>query len=171
LLLLQGGGQRRKSRLKLREEGSSVKKNFLLFIGRGFCLSGYVIIILSTLIYVLVYNKYYSFLLLNKVSYCNCFHIFIPPMYCYVCMTGETLLCKVRDSDTELVKWSGAPAGLSEVRWTRTTVGEPNDLGGSVTPVPPALPLKVSNLPAPQFPCVLHWLAHNCSPELPPRHR
>jgi hypothetical protein len=28
---------------------------------------------------------------------------------------------------------SGAPAGLSEVRWTRTTVGEPNDLGGSVT--------------------------------------
>jgi hypothetical protein len=28
---------------------------------------------------------------------------------------------------------SGAPAGLSEVRWTRTTVGGPNDLGGSVT--------------------------------------
>jgi hypothetical protein len=27
---------------------------------------------------------------------------------------------------------SGAPAGLSEVRWTRTTVGGPNDLGGSV---------------------------------------
>jgi hypothetical protein len=26
------------------------------------------------------------------------------------------------------------PAGLSEVRWTRTTVGGPNDLGGSVTP-------------------------------------
>jgi hypothetical protein len=34
-------------------------------------------------------------------------------------------------------------------------------------PVPPALPLKVSNLPAPLFPCVLHWLAHICSPELP----
>ena len=34
-------------------------------------------------------------------------------------------------------------------------------------PVPPALPLKVSNLPAPLFPCVLHWLARNCSPELP----
>jgi hypothetical protein len=28
---------------------------------------------------------------------------------------------------------SGAPTGLSEVRWTRTTVGGPNDLGGSVT--------------------------------------
>jgi hypothetical protein len=27
----------------------------------------------------------------------------------------------------------GAPVGLSEVRWTRTTVGGPNDLGGSVT--------------------------------------
>jgi hypothetical protein len=38
-----------------------------------------------------------------------------------------------RNSDTELVKWSGAPAGLSEVRWTRTTVGGPNYLGGSVT--------------------------------------
>jgi hypothetical protein len=25
------------------------------------------------------------------------------------------------------------PAGLSEVRWTRTIVGGPNDLGGSVT--------------------------------------
>jgi hypothetical protein len=54
-------------------------------------------------------------------------------MYCNVCVTGETLLGKVRNSDTELVKWSGAPAGLSEVRWTRTTVGGPNDLGGSVT--------------------------------------
>jgi hypothetical protein len=28
---------------------------------------------------------------------------------------------------------SGAPTGLSEVRWTRTTVGGPNDLGGFVT--------------------------------------
>jgi hypothetical protein len=27
----------------------------------------------------------------------------------------------------------GAPIGLSEVRWTRTTVGGPNYLGGSVT--------------------------------------
>jgi hypothetical protein len=28
---------------------------------------------------------------------------------------------------------SGAPTGLSEVRWTRTIVGGPNYLGGSVT--------------------------------------
>jgi hypothetical protein len=35
--------------------------------------------------------------------------------------------------NTELVKCLGAPAGLSEVRWTRTTIGGPNDLGGSVT--------------------------------------
>jgi hypothetical protein len=48
-------------------------------------------------------------------------------------MTGETLLGKERNPDIELNKWSGAPTGLSEVRWTRTTVGGPNDLGGSVT--------------------------------------
>jgi hypothetical protein len=36
LLLFQGGTKRRKSRLKLREERSSVKKNFLLFIREGF---------------------------------------------------------------------------------------------------------------------------------------
>ena len=133
LLLFQGGTQRRKSRLELREERSSVKKNFLLFIGRGFCLPGYVIIILSTLIFVLVCNKYYYVLLLNKLSYCNCFRISVSSMYCNVCVTGETLLGKVKNVDTELVKWSGAPAGLSKVRWTRTTVGGPNDLGGSVT--------------------------------------
>jgi hypothetical protein len=28
---------------------------------------------------------------------------------------------------------SGTPTGLSDVRWTRTTVGGPNYLGGSVT--------------------------------------
>jgi hypothetical protein len=54
-------------------------------------------------------------------------------MNCNVCVIGETLLEKVRNSDTELVKWSGAPAGLFEVRWTRTTIGGPNDLGGSIT--------------------------------------
>jgi hypothetical protein len=46
---------------------------------------------------------------------------------------GETPLGKVKNIDTKLVKWSGAPTGLSEVRWTKTTVGGPNDLGGSVT--------------------------------------
>jgi hypothetical protein len=30
---------------------------------------------------------------------------------------------------------SGAPTGLSEVRWTRTTVSGPNYLGGSITTV------------------------------------
>jgi hypothetical protein len=55
-------------------------------------------------------------------------------MCCNICVTSEALLGKVKNTDTELVKWSGAPTGLSEVRWTRTTVGGPNDLGGSVTP-------------------------------------
>jgi hypothetical protein len=50
-----------------------------------------------------------------------------------ICVTGETLLGKVKITDTKFVKWSGAHAGLSEVRWTRTTVGGPNNLGGSVT--------------------------------------
>jgi hypothetical protein len=34
---------------------------------------------------------------------------------------------------------SGAPTRLSEVRWTRTTVGGPNYLGGSVTETKPEL--------------------------------
>jgi hypothetical protein len=54
-------------------------------------------------------------------------------MCCNICVTGEMLLGKVKDTDTKLVKWLGASTGLSEVRWTRTTVGGPNDLGGSVT--------------------------------------
>jgi hypothetical protein len=48
-------------------------------------------------------------------------------------VTGETLLGKVKDTDTELVKRLDASTGLSEVRWTRTTVGGPSDLGGSAT--------------------------------------
>jgi hypothetical protein len=36
LLLFQGGTKRRESRLKLREERSSIKKNFLLLIREGF---------------------------------------------------------------------------------------------------------------------------------------
>jgi hypothetical protein len=54
-------------------------------------------------------------------------------MCCNISEMGETLLGKVRNIDTELVKWSGASTGLSKVCWTRITVGEPNDLGGSVT--------------------------------------
>jgi hypothetical protein len=56
-------------------------------------------------------------------------------MCCNVYVMAETILGKVKNTDTKLVKRSGAPAGLSEVRWTRTTVGGPNDLGGSVTTV------------------------------------
>jgi hypothetical protein len=43
---------------------------------------------------------------------------------------------------------SGAPTGLSEVRWTRTTVGGPNYLGGSVTISIPVIDtsLEVSNI-------------------------
>jgi hypothetical protein len=48
-------------------------------------------------------------------------------------MTGETLLGKEKDTDTELVEWLCASTGLPKVHWTRTTVGGPNDLGGSAT--------------------------------------
>jgi hypothetical protein len=53
-------------------------------------------------------------------------------MICNVCVTGKTLLGKVKQIPN-LSSDSGTPAGLSEVRWTKTTVGGPNDLGGSVT--------------------------------------
>jgi hypothetical protein len=66
--------------------------------------SDVIIILQHSYILTLVCNKYYSFLLFNKVNYCNCFRIFVPPMYCNVCVTGETLLGKVRNTDTELVK-------------------------------------------------------------------
>jgi hypothetical protein len=46
---------------------------------------------------------------------------------------GETLLGEEKDIETELVKWLCASIGLSKVRWTRTTVGGPNDLEGSAT--------------------------------------
>jgi hypothetical protein len=46
---------------------------------------------------------------------------------------GETLLGEENDTDTELVERLCASTGLSKIRWTRTTVGGPNDLGGSVT--------------------------------------
>jgi hypothetical protein len=46
-------------------------------------------------------------------------------------------LGKVKNKIPNLSSDSGAPTGLSEVRWTRTTVGGPNDLGGSVTVVCP----------------------------------
>jgi hypothetical protein len=39
---------------------------------------------------------------------------------------------------------SGAPTGLSDVRWTRTTVGGPNYLGGSVTSATSWTPMEVA---------------------------
>jgi hypothetical protein len=40
---------------------------------------------------------------------------------------------KGKDKDTELSSDSGTSIGLSDVCWTRTTIGGPNYLGGSVT--------------------------------------
>jgi hypothetical protein len=54
-------------------------------------------------------------------------------MFCNVCKTGKTLLGKVKNKILNLSSDSGAPTGLSKVCWTRTTVGGPNYLGGSVT--------------------------------------
>jgi hypothetical protein len=53
-------------------------------------------------------------------------------MCCNICVTGETLLGEEKDTDTELVKWLCASTRLSKVHWTRTIVGGPNNLGGSV---------------------------------------
>jgi hypothetical protein len=54
-------------------------------------------------------------------------------MCCNICVTGETLLGEEKYTDTELVELLCASTGVSKVRWIRTTVGGPNDLGGSVT--------------------------------------
>jgi hypothetical protein len=54
-------------------------------------------------------------------------------MFCNVCVMGETLLGKVRKKIPNLSSDSGTSTGLSDVCWTRTTVGGPNDLRGFVT--------------------------------------
>jgi hypothetical protein len=54
-------------------------------------------------------------------------------MICNVCKTGKTLLGKVKSKIPNLSSDSGTSTGLSDVCWTRTTVGGPNYLGGSVT--------------------------------------
>jgi hypothetical protein len=58
-------------------------------------------------------------------------------MVCNVCKTGKTLLGKVKSKIPNLSSDSGTPIGLSDVCWTRTTVGGPNYLGGSVTACTP----------------------------------
>jgi hypothetical protein len=54
-------------------------------------------------------------------------------MFCNVCKTGKTLLGKLKSKVPNLSSDSGTSTGLSDVYWTRTTVGGPNYLGGSVT--------------------------------------
>jgi hypothetical protein len=54
-------------------------------------------------------------------------------MFCNVCKTGKTLLGKVKSKMPNLSSDSGTSTGLSDVYWTRTTVGGPNYLGGSIT--------------------------------------
>jgi hypothetical protein len=55
------------------------------------------------------------------------------------------LFGKVRKQIPNLSSDSGAPTGLSEVRWTRTTVGGPNYLGGPVTDLISCLCLGVKS--------------------------
>jgi hypothetical protein len=51
-----------------------------------------------------------------------------------VCVMGEALLGEMMKIQiTELAEWLLAPAWLSEILRTRTSVGGPNTLGGSVT--------------------------------------
>jgi hypothetical protein len=53
---------------------------------------------------------------------------------CNVCVMGEALLGgMMKIQITELAEWLQAPAWLSKVLRTRTSVGGPNTLGGSVT--------------------------------------
>jgi hypothetical protein len=48
---------------------------------------------------------------------------------------------------------SGTSTGLSDVCWTRTTVGGPNDLEGSVTPRAPfGLPMRWGQAPSSTWP-------------------
>jgi hypothetical protein len=60
---------------------------------------------------------------------------------------GETLLEKVRKKIPNLSSDSGTSTGLSDVCWTRTTVGGPNYLGGSVIPVDQEVPFVSRSMP------------------------
>jgi hypothetical protein len=71
----------------------------------GFRLPGYVIILLlHSYIFALVCNNTTLSYFENKVSYCNCFRILVPSMCCNVCVTGETLLGKVKNTYSDLNK-------------------------------------------------------------------
>jgi hypothetical protein len=73
------------------------------------------------------------FLFECKLYYCNPFRSFSTLIMCNVCMMGWALLGDMMTIQiTELTESLCTPAWLSEVRRTRTSVGGPNTLGGSV---------------------------------------
>jgi hypothetical protein len=84
--------------------GSVLLKKLFTVKWEGFLPPGFVIILLQHSYILLVCNNNTLSILQYKISCCNCFRIFVPPMYCNICVTGETLLGKVNNSDTELVK-------------------------------------------------------------------
>jgi hypothetical protein len=79
-------------------------KNILLLSGRSFLPPRFVIILLLHSYILLVCNNNTLSVFECKLSYCNCFRLFVPPMCCNICVTGEALLGKVKNSDAELVK-------------------------------------------------------------------
>jgi hypothetical protein len=60
--------------------------------------------------------------------------------------TSEKMyLCQVPNFGFEMIKLR--PGGLSEVCWTRTTVGGPNYLGGSITLIMPLDKARAAQTP------------------------
>jgi hypothetical protein len=80
-------------------------------------------------------NKYSLYIFYEcKVSYCNPLLLILYSDYvCNVCVMGEELLGDMMMiQKTKLVKWLCASTWLFEDLRTRTSVGGPNTLGGSV---------------------------------------
>jgi hypothetical protein len=80
-------------------------------------------------------NKYPFYIFYEcKLCYCNPSAYSYSDYVCNVCVMGEALLGNMMMIQlTELVEWLWASTWVSEVLRTRTTVGGPNTLGGSVT--------------------------------------
>jgi hypothetical protein len=69
-----------------------------------------------------------------KLCYCNPSSYSHSDYVCNVCVMGKALLGDMMTiQKTDLVEWLCSSTWLSEVLRTRTTVGGPNTLGGSVT--------------------------------------
>jgi hypothetical protein len=62
-------------------------------------------------------------------------------------LLGDTMMIQM----TELVKWLCASIGLTEVLRTRTSVGAPNTLGGSVTTAACAGSIDHGKTPGPTY--------------------